>query len=146
MGVADGGSEGEREFLGLCVGREGGREAGEILEAQTSSLDRGAQLGDLAGGQHTEPGGARLGAIALRFERSCFAGRFGGRGGMAKGHGEQARGAVGGGQNERGLEEALGAREVGLKARAERVAALAEAWETFLQELVEVGEEAGSAA
>jgi len=37
IGVADGGSERERGFLGLRVGRRGGHEGGEIIEAEATA-------------------------------------------------------------------------------------------------------------
>ena len=42
---------------------------------------------------------------------------------MAKGDGQQAGGAVGSGESERGLKKALGAHEIGLETRAQGIAA-----------------------
>jgi hypothetical protein len=64
IGVADGGCEGERGFLGLRGEVLGGGEAGEIIEAEASAPDFGAQLmdgllgGDAGGGGSVDPLGA----------------------------------------------------------------------------------------
>src|SRR5208283_548084 len=86
-------------------------------------VEIGAQIADLFAGTLAEAGGARLHPILPLFGGGGLFRRFGGSGGMAKSDGQQAPGAVGGGESEGGLEKALGAYEVGLKMRAQGIAA-----------------------
>src|SRR5208282_855915 len=86
-------------------------------------VEGGAQGVNLFAGPLTEAGGAGLSAIFPLFGGGGFFPRLGGSGGMAEGDGEQAAGTVGGGQSERNLQKAWGAHEVGLKVRAEGIAA-----------------------
>ena len=81
-----------------------------------------AQLPDLFAGALTEAGGTNLGAIGLLLAGAGFLSWLGRSGGVTKGDGDEAAGTVVGGEGERSLQEALGAHEVGLKVRPERIA------------------------
>jgi hypothetical protein len=83
----------------------------------------GAQLADLLNGTLAEAGGAHGDAVfGLRGFGGLFP-RLGGSRGMAKGDGDDAAVAIGRGKDQGSLEETLGAYEIGLKARTQRVAA-----------------------
>ena len=86
-------------------------------------VEVGAQIADLFAGALAEAGGSNLCTIWLEFGGGGLFRRLGRSGSMAKGDGQQARGAVGSGESEGGLEEALGAHEIGLEMRAQGIAA-----------------------
>ena len=86
-------------------------------------IEGGAQLADLLDGALAEAGGAHGHAVLVLLVRSSFLARLGGSGSVAKGDGNDAAVAVAGGKKQRSLEKPLGAHEIGLKVRAERVAA-----------------------
>ena len=86
-------------------------------------VEVGAQIADLFAGALAEAGGENLRTIFLQFSGRGLFRRFGGSGSMAEGDGQHPVGAVGSGEGERSLEEALGAHEIGLEARAQGIAA-----------------------
>ena len=86
-------------------------------------IESGAQLADLLDGALAEAGGARGEAVFLLLGLGGLLARLGGSRGMAKGDGDDAAVAWGRGQQQRSLEKALGAHEIGLKVRSQRVAA-----------------------
>ena len=99
ISVADGRSEREREFLRLRGRGEAGREAGEIIEAESAAPDFGTQLmdgllsGDAGGGRSGHPlgawqqGVARAGKGALGSEEQQGVGSDGEGGGGFDGAG-----------------------------------------------------------
>ena len=86
-------------------------------------IEGGAQLADLLDGALAEAGGAHGEAVFLLLGGGGLFARLGGSGSVAKGDGDDAAVAFGRGQHQRSLEKALGAHEIGLKVRSERVAA-----------------------
>lgn len=86
-------------------------------------VEGGAQIADLFRGALAEAGGTGLDSIQFLFAGGRFPRRFRRRGGMAKSDGNHAAPALGKRESQRGLEETLGAHEIGLEARAEGIAA-----------------------
>jgi len=86
-------------------------------------VEGGAQIADLFDGALAETGGASFHAVLLLLAGGGFFRRFGRRGSMAKGDGEQAARTTGGRESEGNLEKTLGAHEIGLKVRPQGIAA-----------------------
>jgi hypothetical protein len=83
----------------------------------------GAEITNLLGGLLAEAGGASLGTVLLLLRGGGLFGKFGGSGSMAEGDGRQALRTIRSGEGERSLEKTLGAHEIGLEARTQRIAA-----------------------
>jgi hypothetical protein len=125
--AAQGGGVGGKVFEDGAVGVAAIEGDPEVPGGRNIGIEVGAEITDLLGGALAEAGGAGLGAVLLLFRGGGLLGRFGRSGRVAKGDGHQAGETVGSGEGKRSLEKALGAHEIGLEARTERVAAPSDA-------------------